>query len=53
MVEQARQGSALAQLQSRGYAEPHRAAGQPIRLIGVEFSREARNVVAFETERVA
>ena len=53
VVEQARQGAALAQLQSRGYAEPHRGAGQPIRLIGVEFSREARNVVAFETERVA
>ena len=29
------------------------APGQPIHLIGVEFSREARNVAAFEVERAA
>ena len=53
VVEQAPEGAALAQLKEKGYAEQYRGARQPIRLIGVEFSREARNIVAFETERVA
>ena len=41
-------GSALAQLQERNYAAKHRGRGEPIHLIGVEFSRETRNVTAFE-----
>ena len=51
VVEQAGSGSALAQLKDRGYAEKHRAAGCAIRLVGVEFSREARNIVAFDVEQ--
>ncbi|MEY4980460.1 MAG: hypothetical protein RLZZ352_2730, partial [Pseudomonadota bacterium] len=35
-------------LQARGYAEKYRARGEPIYLIGVEFSRTARNVAGFE-----
>ena len=42
-------GSALAQLQQRRYADKYRAAGDPIHLIGVEFSRNTRNITAFET----
>ena len=34
-----------------GYADKYRASGLPISLIGVEFSREARNVVGFEVEQ--
>ncbi|MDD9988869.1 MAG: ATP-binding protein [Spirochaetaceae bacterium] len=41
-------GSALAQLQDRDYAAKHRGRGEPIHLIGVEFSRRTRNVTAFE-----
>ena len=41
-------GSALAQLQERDYAAKHRGRGEPIHLIGVEFSRETRSVTAFE-----
>ena len=41
-------GSALAQLQERGYADKYRARGEPIHLIGVEFSRATRNLTAFE-----
>ena len=41
-------GSALAQLQERDYAAKYRGRGEPIHLIGVEFSRETRNVTAFE-----
>ena len=51
VVEQAGAGSALAQLEERGYAEKHRAPGRPIHLIGVEFSRETRNIVAFDVEQ--
>ena len=48
VVEQVPEGRALAQLQSRDYAAKHRASGKPIHLIGVEFSREQRQIVAFE-----
>ena len=41
-------GAALAQLRARRYADKYRAAGEPVHLIGVEFSRETRNVTAFE-----
>ena len=51
VVEQAGEGAALAQLKARGYADKYRASGAPIHLIGVEFSRETRNVTAFAVER--
>ena len=51
VVELAPEGGAMAQLKARGYADKYRGLGQPIHLIGVEFSREARNIVGFEVER--
>jgi hypothetical protein len=51
VVEQANEGAALAQLRARGYADKYRASGEPIHLVGVEFSKETRNVTAFEVER--
>ncbi len=48
VVELAPPGSALTQLRERGYADKHRGHGEPIHLIGVELSRERRNVTAFE-----
>ncbi|ASM76090.1 hypothetical protein VITFI_CDS0311 [Vitreoscilla filiformis] len=48
VVELVPEGRALAQLQARGYAEKYRARGEPIRLIGVEFSKVDRNIVGFE-----
>ena len=48
VVELAPPGSALAQLQERDYAAKYRSRGEPIHLIGVEFSRKTRNVTAFE-----
>jgi hypothetical protein len=48
VVELVPEGKALAQLQARGYAEKYRSRGEPIHLIGVEFSRATRNIVAFE-----
>ena len=49
VAEMAPPGSALAQLQERRYADKYRATGEPIHLIGVEFSRATRNITAFET----
>ena len=43
-------GAALAQLKAKGYAEKYRGLGAPVHLIGVEFSRKTRNVVAFDAE---
>ena len=48
VVEMTPPGSALAQLRERGYADKYRGRDEPIHLIGVEFSRETRNVTAFE-----
>ena len=49
VVELAPEGSAIAQLQAKRYADKYRDLDQPIHLIGVEFSRETRNLIAFET----
>ena len=48
VVELAPPGSALVQLRERRYADKYRGRGEPIHLIGVELSRETRNVTAFE-----
>ena len=48
VVELASAGSALAQLQERDYAAKYRGEEQSIQLIGVEFSRDTRNVTAFD-----
>ncbi len=50
-VDDAPTGAALAQLKQRRYADKHRHSGGLIHLIGVEFSRESRNIAAFEVER--
>ena len=51
VVESAPEGAAMAQLKERGYAEKYRHLNRPIHLIALEFSREARNLVAFEVEQ--
>ncbi len=43
-------GSALAQIQQKRYFEKYQGEGRRIYLIGVEFSRDTRNVVGFEWE---
>ena len=43
-------GTALQQIKDRGYADKYRARGEPIHLIGVEFGKNSRNIVAFEVE---
>ena len=53
VVELAPEGAAMAQLKERRYADKYRHLGQPIHLIAVEFSKDARNLAAFEVERAA
>ena len=48
VAELAPPGSAPAQLRERDYAAKYRGRGQTIHLVGVELSRETRNVTAFE-----
>ena len=51
VVELAPEGAAMTQLKARGYADKYRDRGEPIHLIGVEFSKEARNLAAFDVEQ--
>ena len=53
VVEDAPQGRALQQIRDKGYADKYRARGEPVHLIGVEFSREERSVVGFEVETLS
>jgi hypothetical protein len=53
VVENTPAGRALQQIKDKGYAEKYRAHGLPIYLVGVEFSKEQRNVVGFEVELLA
>ena len=51
VVELSPEGTAMAQLKQKRYADKYRDLGEPIHLIAVEFSRETRNLVGFETVR--
>ena len=51
VVELAAAGAAMEQLRAKHYADKYRARGQPIHLIAVEFSRDEKNIAAFEVER--
>ena len=52
VVEQTGEGGAFAQIREKRYADKYRALGVPIHLMGVEFSRDERNVTRFDVERV-
>ncbi|TSE29549.1 PD-(D/E)XK nuclease superfamily protein [Tepidimonas charontis] len=41
-------GQALAQLRAKAYADKYRADGRPLHLVGIEFSRQQRNVVGLD-----
>ena len=52
VVELTSEGGAMAQLKKKGYADKYRGLNQPIHLIGVEFSKDTRNITAFEVAGV-
>jgi hypothetical protein len=45
-------GAALAQIKDRGYADKYRTDGVPIHLVGIEFSRQQRNITRFDTHTI-
>ncbi len=45
-------GRALRQLKAKRYADQHLGSGKPVHMVGVEFSRETRNVARVEWETV-
>jgi len=50
VVELSPQGRALQQIKDKHYADKYQARGEPVHLIGVEFSKASRNIVGFEVE---
>nr|WP_320191202.1 PD-(D/E)XK nuclease domain-containing protein [uncultured Desulfobacter sp.] len=44
-------GTALEQIKQKSYADKYRGNGCEIYLVGVEFDRNARNIVRFEWEK--
>ncbi len=50
VVESNHNGSALQQLKDMGYADKYRSRGEPVHLVGVEFSKVGRNIVGFGVE---
>ena len=50
VVELVPEGRALQQIKDMGYADKYRARSEPIHLVGVEFSKDSRNIVGFEVE---
>ena len=50
MRERAGPGAALDQLMARGYADRYRGLGEPVHVVGVEFSAETRNLIRFESQ---
>lgn len=52
VVEMVPEGNALQQIKDKAYADKYRHLKQPIHLVGVEFSKDQRNVVGFEVEQL-
>ena len=51
VVDDKAKGDALQQIKDKGYADKFRVPEQPIYLIGVEFSKTTRNVIAVDVEK--
>jgi len=52
VVELAPNGRALQQIKDKHYADKYHARGEPVHLIGVEFSKASCNIVSFEVETI-
>lgn len=44
------QGRAFQQVKDKGYADKRRLRGEPIHLIGAQFSQASRSVIGFQVE---
>ncbi|WP_338846892.1 AAA family ATPase [Massilia sp. W12] len=52
VVAETADGSALAQIEARNYAQKYKALGRPVFLIGIEFSSAHRNIAGFDWKQV-
>ena len=52
VVEDKEESIALKQIKDKRYYEKYRGKYQEVYLIGIEFSKEKKNIVSFEWERV-
>lgn len=52
LVEAEADGSALRQIKEKDYAAPYRGKGEPIHLIGIEFSKTRRALQGWDVETV-
>ena len=50
--ERSEPGAALRQLKERRYADHYLGRGEPVHLVGLEFSAKTRNLTRFEAETV-
>jgi hypothetical protein len=50
VVELVPDGRALQQIKDRGYADKYKNSGKALYMVGVEFSKETRNICAFDVE---
>jgi PD-(D/E)XK nuclease superfamily len=50
VVDEVADGRALQQIKDKRYCDKYRAEGLPIQMVGVEFSKKARNIVGFDLE---
>jgi hypothetical protein len=51
VVELVPEGRALQQIKDKHYADKYKGSSAPVYLIGVEFSKDTRNIVGFEVEQ--
>jgi hypothetical protein len=52
LVGDSADGSALRQIKEKDYAAPYRGKGEPIHLIGIEFSKTKRALLSWQVETV-
>ncbi len=52
VVELNPKGTALQQIKDNKYADKYRGQGEPLHLIGIEFSKQQRSVIGFEVESI-
>ncbi|MDZ7855457.1 ATP-binding protein [Sphaerotilus sp.] len=53
VVDHTAKGEALAQIKAQGYADKYLGRGEPVHLVGIEFSRAVRNIVGFAAETMS
>ncbi|GAB6077508.1 ATP-binding protein [Hydrogenobaculum acidophilum] len=53
VIEESGKGQALGQIKEKGYHEKYKGKYKEIYIIGIEFSKEKRNIVNFEVDKIS